>query len=92
MRLMSQIIVFLEILISCFRRSVEVLFIWWANQPYRSPRNRSPSGGELKGSPAGWKGMPNDLSTGLKGGRIQQRAERTAANFGLDEEMLRAAD
>jgi hypothetical protein len=27
---------------------------------------------------------------GLKGGRIQQGAERNADNFGLDEEMLRA--
>ena len=32
-RLMIQIIVFLEILISCFLGSVEVCFIQWANQP-----------------------------------------------------------
>ena len=31
--LMIQITVFLEILISCFLRSVEVCFIQWANQP-----------------------------------------------------------
>jgi hypothetical protein len=90
---MIQIIVFLEILISCFRRSVEVLFIWWANQPYRSPRNRSPSGWRTEGKSGRLaKGMPNDLSTGLKGGRIQQRAERNAENFGLDEEILRVTD
>ncbi len=29
---------------------------------------------------------------GLKGKRIQQRAERNADYFGLDEEMLRATD
>ena len=29
---------------------------------------------------------------GLKGGRIQQRAERNADYFGLDEEMLRATE
>jgi hypothetical protein len=29
---------------------------------------------------------------GLKGGRIQQRAERNAENYGLDEEMLRATE
>jgi hypothetical protein len=35
-------------------------------------------------------GMPNGSSTGLKGCRSQQRAERNAEIFGLDEEMLRA--
>ena len=29
---------------------------------------------------------------GLKGGRIQQRVERNADYFGLDEEMLRATE
>jgi hypothetical protein len=36
--------------------------------------------------------MPNTLSTGLMGERASSRAQRTAENFGLDEEMLRAAD
>jgi len=48
-------------------------------------------GGELKGSPPGWPWVcrmcrPHDL----KGGRMPQRAERNADDFGLDEEMLRA--
>jgi hypothetical protein len=49
-------------------------------------------GGELKGSPPGWR-MVCRMSRphGLKGGRTFQRAECTANNFGLDEEMLQAA-
>jgi hypothetical protein len=36
------------------------------------------------------EGMPNASSTGLKGGRIQQRAECNAGDSDLEEEMLRA--
>jgi hypothetical protein len=48
-------------------------------------------GGELKGSPPGWRRVC--LVTrphGRKGGRIQQRAEHNAGYFGLDEEIFRA--
>jgi len=38
------------------------------------------------------KGMPNVSPTCLKGRRIQQRAERNADDFGLDEETLRATE
>ena len=70
MRLMIQIIVFLEILISCFLRSEVVWFIQWANQPSRTPRNRSPSGWRTEGKSARLvEGMPNVSSTGLKGER-----------------------
>jgi hypothetical protein len=34
--------------------------------------------------------MPNVSSTGLKGERSWSKAERSAENLGLDEEMLRA--
>ena len=92
-RLMIQIIVFLEILISCFLRLEMVCFIQWANQPRRTPRNRSPSGWRTEGKSSRLvEGMPNASSTGLKGERSQSRAERIAENFGLDVEMLQAAD
>ena len=71
MRLMIQITVFLEILTSCFLRSVEVCFIQWANQPRRTPRNRSPSGWRTEGKSSRLvEGMPNVSSTGLKGERF----------------------
>ena len=54
MRLMIQIIVFLEILISCILRSKVIWLAQWANQPSRTPRNRSPSGWRTEGSPSGW--------------------------------------
>ena len=70
MRLMIQITVFLEILISCFLRSEVVWFIQWANQPGRTPRNRNPSGWRTEGKSARLvEGMPNVSSTGLKGER-----------------------
>ena len=50
MRLLIQIHVFLEIFISCFLRSEVVWFIQWANQPGRTPGNRSPSGWRTDGS------------------------------------------
>jgi hypothetical protein len=43
MRSLIQIPVSLEILISCFLRSVEVCFSQWANQPRLTPRNTKPS-------------------------------------------------
>ena len=71
MRLMIQIIVFLEILISCFLRSEVVWFIQWANQPDGHLETAALRGGELKGSPARLvEGMPNVSSTGLKGERF----------------------
>ena len=91
--LMIQITVFLEILISCIPRLEVVWLSQWANQPDRTPRNRSPSGWRTEGKSARLaKGMPNVSPTGLKGGPIQQRVERNAENFGLDEEMLRATE
>ena len=67
---MIQITVFLEILISCFLRSEVVWFIQWANQPGRTPGNRSPSGWRTDGESARLvEGMPNVSSTGLKGER-----------------------
>jgi hypothetical protein len=36
--------------------------------------------------------MPNLSSTGLEGGRSWSRAERSAEDLGLDDEMLRAED
>jgi hypothetical protein len=38
------------------------------------------------------KGIPNASSTGLEGERSWSRAERSAEDFDLDEEMLRAKD
>jgi hypothetical protein len=69
-RLLIQITVFLEILTSCFLRLEMVWFISWANQPSRTPRNRSPSGWRTEGKCARLvSGMPNVSSTGLKGER-----------------------
>jgi hypothetical protein len=49
-------------------------------------------GGELKGNPTDWQRVCQmSRPHGLEGGRTKQRAERNAENFGLDEEMLRAA-
>ena len=89
---MIQITVFLEILISCIPRSQVIWSCQWANQPSRTPRNRNPFGWRTEGVGRLAKGMPNVSSTGLKGKRIQQRAERNADYFGLDEEMLRATE
>jgi len=48
-------------------------------------------GGELKGSPPGWRRVCRvSRPHGRKGGRIQQRAEHNAGYFGLDEEIFRA--
>ena len=49
MRLIIQIIVFLEILISCNRRSAKLCFTWWANQTTRT-LNGGPGGEERMGS------------------------------------------
>jgi hypothetical protein len=38
------------------------------------------------------EGMPKITPTGLKGERSQSRADLNAENFGLDEEVLQAAD
>src|SRR4051794_19076532 len=71
MRLIIQITVFLEVLISCILGSEELWFSEWANQPSRTPRNRNPSGWRTEGKSARLaKGMPNGSSTGLKGERF----------------------
>src|SRR5271157_534254 len=62
-RLMIQIIVFLEILISCIPRSEVILLAQWANQPSRTPGNRSPSGWRTEGIVRLVEGMPNDSPT-----------------------------
>jgi hypothetical protein len=64
---MIQIIVFLEILISCFPRSAEICFIQWANQPSRTPGNRSPSGWRTEGIVRLIEGMPNVSPTWSEG-------------------------
>jgi hypothetical protein len=59
----------------------------------RTPRNRNPSGWRTEGKSTRLaKGMPSVSPTGLKGERSWSRAERSAENLGLDEEMLRAKD
>src|SRR5271165_1286741 len=63
MRLMIQIIVFLEILISCIPRSEVILLAEWVNQPSRTPGNRSPSGWRTEGIVRLVEGMPNDSPT-----------------------------
>ena len=89
---MIQITVFLEILISCFRRLEVIWFISGRSSQTGHLETAALRGGELKGSPPGWsKGMPNVSSTGLKA-NDSVRAERNAENYGLDEEMLRATE
>jgi hypothetical protein len=64
MRLMIQIIVSLEILISCILRSEVICLAPWANQPRRTPRNRNPSGWRTEGQSARLaKGMPSVAPT-----------------------------
>ena len=90
---MIQITVFLEVLISCIRRSDLVGFRQWASQPRRIPSNRSPSEWRTEGKSARLaKGMPSVSPTGLEGVRNSSGAERSAEDLGLDEEMLRAKD
>jgi hypothetical protein len=56
-----------------------------------TPGNHNPSGWRTGGRSAGLaKGMPNVSSTGLEGERSWLRAERSAEEFGPDDEMLRA--
>jgi hypothetical protein len=93
MRSTIQVIVFPEVLLSCFLGSEVVELRQWANQPSWTPRNRNPSGWRTEGRSAGLaKGMPNVSSTGLKGERSRSRAEHSAEDLGLDDEMLRAKD
>ena len=57
---MIQIIVFLEILISCIPRSEVIRLAQWANQPSGTPRNRNPSGWSTEGRSARLAtGMPS---------------------------------
>jgi hypothetical protein len=68
LRLLIQITVFLEILISCFLGSKKVWFWQWTNQPGRTPRKHSPSGWRTEGTSGRLAlGMPIVASTGLKG-------------------------
>ncbi len=57
----------------------------------RTPRNTNPPLWSGEGNRQTSWGMPTVSSTGLKGGRSYSRAQRTAKNFGLDQEMLRVA-
>ena len=59
MLLMIQIHVFLEILTSCFLRAAEIGLTQWANQPSRTPGNRSPSGWTTEGIVRLVEGMPH---------------------------------
>jgi hypothetical protein len=80
-----------EFFISCFLGSEVVWSGEWASQPGRTPGNRNPSGGRTGGESAGLaRGMPNLSSTGLEGERSWSRAGRSAEDFDLDDEMLRA--
>src|SRR5208337_4199902 len=63
MRLMIQITVFLNILKTCFLRLKELWSCQWANQPSRTPGNRSPSGWRTEGIVRLVEGMPNDSPT-----------------------------
>src|SRR5262249_53264240 len=88
-----QIFPFLEFLISCFLGSEVVWCGEWASHPSRTPGNRNPSGWRTGGKSAGLaRGMPNVSSTGLEGERSWSRAGRSAEDFDLDDEMLRAKD
>ena len=92
MSLAIQIIVVLEILISCILRSEEISLGQWANQPGRNLETVALRGGELKGSPPGWRRVCRmSCPQGPKGGRTSPKVERIADNLGLDEEMLLAA-
>jgi hypothetical protein len=83
--------VFLEVLISCFLGSEVLWCEEWASQPGRTASNRNPSGWRTGGKSAGLaRGMPNVSSTGLEGERSWSRAEQSAEDFDLDDEMLRA--
>ena len=74
---MIQIPAFLEILISCFLRSNEVGFSWWAGRPGGAPRNRSPSGWRTEGKLTGLvEGMP-DVSPTWSPGRTDFAKGRT---------------
>jgi hypothetical protein len=89
--MMIQIIVVLEILISCFLRLGLVWFMQWTNQLCRTPK-WYPLGRRTEGNPVRLAtGMPNAPPTGLKDG-LKQRAKRYADNNGLDEEMLWATE
>ena len=91
--LVIQITVFLEVLISCFLESELVWCGEWASHPSRTPGNRNPSGWRTGGKSAGLaKRMPSVSSTGQEGVRNSSGAERSAEDFDLDDEMLRAKD
>ena len=77
MRLIIQIIVVFEILISCIRRSTAICFMEWANQPSRTPNGTLLREGR-KGSSSWLRVCRTSRPHGLMGGRIQQRAERNA--------------
>jgi hypothetical protein len=64
-----QISVFLEILISCFLRPVEVCFSQWANQPGEPREIRILQRGVVRGITMLIEGMPKISSTGLTGER-----------------------
>ncbi len=66
---MIQIIVSLEILISCFLRLEKVCCIQWANQPDGPREIRILRCGVVRGIARLVEGMPNVSSTGLKGER-----------------------
>src|SRR5262245_43836012 len=89
----SKILPLLEVLISCFLGSEVVWSGEWASQPSRTSGNRNPSGWRTGGESAGLaRGMPNPSSTSLEGKPSLSRAGRSAEDFDLDDEMLRAKD
>ena len=71
---MIQIIVVLEILISCILRSEEIWLSWWVNQPSRTPGNRSPSGWRTEGTVRLVEGMPNDSPTWFEGQTVSVKS------------------
>src|SRR4051812_4758669 len=81
MRSLIQITVFLEILISCFLRSVAVCFIQWANQPGEPREIRILRCGVVRGIATLVEGMPIISSTGLTVS-VRSRAQRQELRAG----------
>ena len=94
MRLMIQITVFLEILISCFLGLAMIEFCQWATQPEPDPQQPSSSGMQHRRSVrlAGSGYAAGIVHRSEKVVVAVSRAERNADRFGLDEERSAAPE